>query len=108
MSGEDTMDLCHAEPAVHEPAILPFDHDDAFGLDAQLSDEERLVRDTAEAFAQERLQPRVTSAFLEERFDREIMSEMGELGLLGAQRSDEPREGKEGVRTCSSRWSPYH
>src|SRR3546814_4144731 len=58
MSGEDTMDLCHAEPAVHEPAILPFDHDDAFGLDAQLSDEERLVRDTAEAFAQERLQPR--------------------------------------------------
>lgn len=78
------MDLCHAEPAVHEPAILPFDHDDAFGLDAQLSDEERLVRDTAEAFAQERLQPRVTSAFLEERFDREIMSELGELGLLGA------------------------
>src|SRR3546814_7452799 len=78
MSGEDTMDLCHAEPAVHEPAILPFDHDDAFGLDAQLSDEERLVRDTAEAFAQERLQPRVTSAFLEERFDREIMSELGE------------------------------
>src|SRR3546814_7221634 len=53
-------------------------------LDAQLSDEERLVRDTAEAFAQERLQPRVTSAFLEERFDREIMSELGELGLLGA------------------------
>src|SRR3546814_12850994 len=88
MSGEDTMDLCHAEPAVHEPAILPFDHDDAFGLDAQLSDEERLVRDTAEAFAQERLQPRVTSAFLEARFDREIMSELGELGLLGATRPD--------------------
>src|SRR3546814_13824312 len=58
MSGEDTMDLCHAESAVHEPAILPFDHDDAFGLDAQLSDEERLVRDTAASFAQERLQVR--------------------------------------------------
>src|SRR3546814_19658482 len=83
MSGEDTMALCHAEPAVHEPAILPFDHDDAFGLDAQLSDEERLVRDTAAAFAQERLQPRVTSAFLEERFDREIMRVLGGLGLLG-------------------------
>src|SRR3546814_16125880 len=95
MSGEDTMDLCHAEPAVHEPAILPFDHDDAFGLDAQLSDEERLVRDTAEAFAQERLQPRVTSAFLEERFDREIMSELGELGLLGATLPD--RYGRAGL-----------
>ena len=63
---------------------LPFDWADPFALDAQLSDEERLVRDTAEAYAQERLQPRVTEAFLDERFDREIMDEMGELGLLGA------------------------
>ena len=63
---------------------LPFDWADPFALDAQLSDEERLVRDTAEAYAQERLQPRVTEAFLDERFDREIMNEMGELGLLGA------------------------
>jgi hypothetical protein len=45
-------------------------------------DEERLVRDTAEAYAQEKLLPRVTSAYLDERFDREIMSEFGELGLL--------------------------
>ncbi|HYG48911.1 MAG TPA: acyl-CoA dehydrogenase [Allosphingosinicella sp.] len=67
-----------------EAAIGRFDWEDAFALDAQLSDEERLVRDTARAYAQERLQPRVTEAFLEERFDREIMSEMGELGLLGA------------------------
>src|SRR5438270_2433108 len=70
--------------AVAEPAVLPFDWQDPFALDAQLSDEERLVRDTAEAYAQEKLQPRVTSAFLEERFDREIMNEMGALGLLGA------------------------
>jgi glutaryl-CoA dehydrogenase len=67
-----------------EARPLPFDWADPFALDAQLSDEERLVRDTAEAYAQERLQPRVTEAYLEERFDREIMTEMGELGLLGA------------------------
>jgi glutaryl-CoA dehydrogenase len=63
---------------------MQFDWADAFALDAQLSDEERLVRDTAESYAQERLQPRVTEAYLDEDFDREIMREMGELGLLGA------------------------
>jgi len=67
-----------------EARPLPFDWADPFALDAQLADDERLVRDTAESYAQERLQPRVTEAFLDERFDREIMSEMGELGLLGA------------------------
>jgi glutaryl-CoA dehydrogenase len=67
-----------------EAAIGNFNWEDPFALDAQLSDEERLVRDTAAGYAQEKLQPRVTEAFLEERFDREIMSEMGELGLLGA------------------------
>jgi glutaryl-CoA dehydrogenase len=63
---------------------LPYDWEDPFALDAQLGDEERLVRDTAEAYAQEKLLPRVTEAYLEERFDREIMGEMGALGLLGA------------------------
>ena len=67
-----------------EPAILPFDWADPFDLNSQLTDEERLVRDTAEAYAQDKLQPRVTSAYMDERFDREILSEMGELGLLGA------------------------
>ena len=67
-----------------EPAILPFDWADPFDLEHQLGDEERMVRDTAEAYAQEKLLPRVTSAYLDERFDREILSEMGELGLLGA------------------------
>jgi glutaryl-CoA dehydrogenase len=67
-----------------EATTLPFDWADPFNLDGQLSDEERLVRDTAEAYAQERLQPRVTDAYMDERFDCEIMSEMGELGLLGA------------------------
>ncbi len=68
----------------HEPAILPFDWADAYDLEHQLTEEERFVRDTAENYAQEKLQPRVTSAYMDERFDREIMSEMGELGLLGA------------------------
>ncbi|MBX3562082.1 MAG: acyl-CoA dehydrogenase [Sphingomonas sp.] len=67
-----------------DPKPLPFDWTDPFALDAQLSDEERMVRDTAEAFAQDKLLPRVTSAYLDERFDREIMNELGALGLLGA------------------------
>ncbi|MCM8737994.1 acyl-CoA dehydrogenase [Azospirillum sp. A1-3] len=57
--------------------------DDAFLLEAQLTEDEKLVRDSARAYCQDRLQPRVISAFREERFDREIMTEMGELGLLG-------------------------
>ena len=67
-----------------DPVVAPFDWADPFALDAQLADEERLVRDTAEAYAQERLQPRLTEAYLDENFDRAILSEMGELGLLGA------------------------
>ncbi|MCF2514222.1 acyl-CoA dehydrogenase [Sphingomonas sp. G124] len=67
-----------------EPAILPFDWADPFDLNHQLTDEERMVRDTAEGYAQENLQPRVTEAYLNENFDREIMREMGALGLLGA------------------------
>jgi glutaryl-CoA dehydrogenase len=69
---------------VGEPAILPFDWADPFDLESQLTDEEKLVRDTAEGYAQEKLQPRVTEAYLNESFDRSILSEMGELGLLGA------------------------
>jgi len=67
-----------------EPAILPFDWADPFDLDGQLTGEEKLVRDTAEGYAQEKLQPRVTEAYLNESFDRGILSEMGELGMLGA------------------------
>ncbi|GAA0586111.1 acyl-CoA dehydrogenase [Caenispirillum bisanense] len=63
--------------------MKPFTWEDPFLLDQQLTDEERMVRDSARAYCQEKLQPRVTSAFEDERFDREIMSEMGELGLLG-------------------------
>ncbi|MQT13113.1 acyl-CoA dehydrogenase [Segnochrobactrum spirostomi] len=61
----------------------PFDWADPFHFEDQLAEDERMIRDAARAYAQERLQPRVISAFRDERFDREIMSEMGELGLLG-------------------------
>ncbi len=60
-----------------------FDWQDPFALDAQLTDEERMVRDVAHGYAREKLLPRVTRAFLDEDFAREIMVEMGALGLLG-------------------------
>ena len=60
-----------------------FTWDDPFFFDSQLSDEERAVRDAAAAYCQERLQTRVLMAARHEKFDREIMSEMGALGLLG-------------------------
>jgi glutaryl-CoA dehydrogenase len=61
-----------------------FKWDDALLLDDQLSDEERMVRDQAHAYCQEKLMPRVLHANREEVFHREIMNEMGELGLLGS------------------------
>ena len=57
--------------------------DDPLDLAGRLADDERLVMDSARAYARGKLLPRVVSAFAEERFDREIMLEMGELGFLG-------------------------
>ncbi len=54
-------------------------------LKAQLSEEERMVRDTAKAYADEKLMPRIIEAFREEKTDAEIFREMGALGLLGLQ-----------------------
>ncbi|WP_444885105.1 acyl-CoA dehydrogenase [Microbulbifer sp. PSTR4-B] len=58
--------------------------DDILLLDQQLTDEERMVRDAAREYCQNKLMPRVLEANRHEIFDREIMSEMGELGLLGS------------------------
>ena len=58
--------------------------DDPLDLNGRLTDDERAISELARQYAREKLLPRVVSAFAEERFDREIMSEMGELGLLGA------------------------
>jgi glutaryl-CoA dehydrogenase len=60
-----------------------FQWDDPFFLDAQLTDEERMVRDAASAFAKDVLMPRVIQDFREESFDPAVMREMGRLGLLG-------------------------
>jgi len=57
--------------------------DDILDLDGQLTEDERMIRDSARAYCDDKLMPRVLSANREERFDREIMTEMGALGLLG-------------------------
>jgi glutaryl-CoA dehydrogenase len=61
-----------------------FRWDDALLLDAQLTEEERMVRDSARAYCQEKLLPRILEANRHEHFDREILNEMGELGFLGS------------------------
>src|SRR5471032_2697474 len=61
-----------------------FKWDDALFLDEQLSEEERQVRDAAHAYCQEKLMPRVLMANRHEKFDREILNEMGALGFLGS------------------------
>ena len=70
--------------AAPPPAKPAFRWDDPFLLDDQLREDERLVRDTARGYAREKLMPRILEANRRERFDREIMREMGALGLLGA------------------------
>jgi len=63
--------------------MASFDWADPFFLDDQLSDDERMIRDTARAYAEEKLAPRIIDAFANETTDAAIFREMGELGLLG-------------------------
>jgi glutaryl-CoA dehydrogenase len=67
----------------HSDAEAKFKWDDPLLLEEQLTEEERLVRDTARAYAQDKLLPRVKDAYLNEHTDRAIFSEMGALGLIG-------------------------
>ena len=60
-----------------------FDWEDPLDMAARLSEDERMVWDAARAYSRDKLLPRVVSAYAEERFDREIMTEMGALGFLG-------------------------
>ena len=60
-----------------------FQWEDPFLLEEQLSDEERMIRDTARAYAEEKLAPRIRAAYRDESFDPAILKEMGEIGLLG-------------------------
>lgn len=65
------------------PDLARFDWTDPFRLDDQLTEEERMLRDAARAYAQDRLQPRVIAAYRDESFDPAIFAEMGGMGLLG-------------------------
>src|SRR5712675_3412897 len=69
--------------AKDKPSPVNFQWDDPFMLDEQLTEDERMIRDTARAYAQDKLLPRVAKAYLEEKVDRDIFHEMGELGLIG-------------------------
>ena len=66
-----------------EQDLATFNWEDPFLLEAQLTDDERMLRDGARAFAQGRLQPRVLRAYAEEATDPNVFPEMGEAGLLG-------------------------
>ena len=68
-----------AKPAV----VADFNWEDPLDLEGQLTEEERMIRDSVREFADDKLASRVKSAFRDERFDREIMTEAGELGLMG-------------------------
>jgi len=82
MSAPQTADPdASAEKAAAETA--PFSWDDPLFLEDQLTEEERMVRDTARDYAQDKLMPRILEANRHERFDRTVLNEMGELGLLG-------------------------
>ena len=73
-----------AIPHTHDrPARADFAWEDPFVLEEQLTEEERMIRDTARDYAQDKLLPRVIEAYAQERTDPEIFAEMGALGLLG-------------------------
>ncbi|MEQ8411138.1 MAG: acyl-CoA dehydrogenase [Erythrobacter sp.] len=71
-------------PAKPASGIVPFNWEDPFDLESQLTEEERMIRDAAEGFAQGQLQPRVIEAFRNEVDAPELFPMMGEAGLLGA------------------------
>jgi glutaryl-CoA dehydrogenase len=70
----------HSAP---QPEDATFNWEDPLDLESELTEEERMVRDTARGYAQDKLFPRVLMDNREERFDRGIVSDMGALGLLG-------------------------
>src|ERR1700751_211056 len=77
-----TSSLALAQPVASDKTT--FDWADPLLLEEELGEEERMVRDSARAYCQEKLLPRVLGANRHERFDREIMNEMGALGFLGS------------------------
>ncbi len=78
------MSKARATTGATAPARAAFDWADPLDLEGQLSAEERQVRDTARAYAQDKLMPRVVASYRDEKFDRAVVTEMGKLGLLGS------------------------
>jgi glutaryl-CoA dehydrogenase len=78
-------DIIPAPPQIRTKGKLSaFDWADPLKFEDLLTEDERAIRDTAHAYCQDKLQPRVLMGFREEKFDRAIMNELGELGFLGA------------------------
>jgi glutaryl-CoA dehydrogenase len=67
---------------------IDFNWQDPLDLESHLTEDERMIRDSARAFCDDKLAPRVKSAFRDERFDTEIMTELGEMGFLGVMTSE--------------------
>ncbi len=80
MNAPDTKPTLRAKDA---PDLGKFSWDDPFRLSDQMTEDERMIAASAGAYAQEKLQPRITSAFQNEETDPDILREMGEMGLLG-------------------------
>jgi len=78
------MNAMPAEKTSAPPELGPFDWEDPLLLERELTEDERMIRDSARAYCQEKLMPRVIEANRHEKFDRDIMRELGELGFLGA------------------------
>ncbi len=77
-------DLVDAPPSAKDaPNLGRFEWVDPLLLEDQLTEDERMLRDAARAYAQDKLQPRVIEAYREERTEPAIFAEMGEMGLLG-------------------------
>jgi len=74
---------------VSKPDLEAFVWDDPFLMESQLTEDERMLRDAARTYAEEKLQPRIIDAFREERVEPEIFAEMGEMGLLGVTTPEE-------------------
>jgi len=72
-----------AMSSFHGPDLGPFQWDDPLLIEGQLTEEERMIRDTARDFAARELAPRVQQAYLEEKTDLKLFRLMGESGLLG-------------------------
>ena len=93
-----------AERREGKPAMLKdkdFVWEDPLGLEDELTEEERMVRDTAKGFAQDYLMPRIVAAYRDETYDAQMLPEMGKLGLLGPTTPEE--YGGAGLGLCQLR-----